>query len=84
MRSKFLKLNGRDFFHGLIVAIIISVLTAIYELIPALIRGSAFTWDNAKYIFLVALGAAISYLIKKLCQNSEGNFGSEPLKLPDV
>jgi hypothetical protein len=84
MRSKFLRLNWRDILQGIVVAVITAVLTAVYELIPALIAGSAFTWENVKIIALVALGATVSYLLKNVFQNTRGDFGSEPVKFPDV
>lgn len=71
MRSKFLRLNSRDFFKGLIVTIICTLITGIYQL---LVNGFAFNWITLKPVVIAALGSGISYLTKNLLTNSDGDF----------
>jgi hypothetical protein len=71
--SKFLKLNIFDFIKGLMVTIVIAILTALLQMLtnnPPLIDYSQ--------ICIVAISAGISYLLKKLSTNSNGElFKSE-------
>jgi VIT1/CCC1 family predicted Fe2+/Mn2+ transporter len=69
--SKFLNLNSEDFAKGLLVAIITAVLTFAYE---ALQSGTLFAPGSLKTVGLVALSAMISYLLKNLFTNSQGQF----------
>lgn len=71
MRSKFLRLNTRDFIKGIIVVIICTFLTGIYELIA---NGGVVNWLTIKPIVVAAVGAGISYLTKNLLSNSKGDF----------
>jgi hypothetical protein len=71
MRSKFLSLNTRDFIKGIIVVIICTFLTGIYELIA---NGGVVNWLTIKPIVIAAVGAGISYLTKNLLSNSKGDF----------
>jgi hypothetical protein len=71
MRSKFLRLNTRDFIKGIIVVIICTFLTGIYELIA---NGGVVNWLTIKPIVIAAVGAGISYLTKNLLSNSKGDF----------
>ncbi|RPJ55325.1 MAG: hypothetical protein EHM12_12425 [Dehalococcoidia bacterium] len=71
MRSKFLRLNTRDFIKGLIVVIICTFLTGIYQLIA---NGGTVNWLTVKPVVIAAIGSAISYLTKNVLTNSEGDF----------
>ena len=76
--SNFLNLNWKDFFKGLIVAVLTAVITIIYSTIQA---GSlAF---DLKAIGMAALSACLAYLVKNFFQNSNGNLlkseGTQPV-----
>ena len=70
-RSPFLKLAIPDFIKGLILAVITALVTGLYELING---GWAFTfdWVTFKPIVMTAVAALLSYLIKNLLTNSDG------------
>jgi len=69
MRSAFLKLNLRDFLKGLILAFITAIITGIYELLQT---GAALDWVTLKPVLMVSIAAALSYLIKNLFTNTDG------------
>jgi len=69
MRSAFLKLNLRDFLKGLILAFITAIMTGIYELLQT---GAALDWVTLKPVLMVSIAAALSYLIKNLFTNTDG------------
>jgi hypothetical protein len=71
MRSKFLRLNSRDFVKGLIVVVICTFLTGIYQLI---VSGGTVNWLTVKPVVIAVAGSAISYLTKNLLTNSQGDF----------
>jgi hypothetical protein len=71
MRSKFLRLNTRDFIRGLIVVIICTLITGVYQLIA---NGGAVNWLTVKPVVIAAVGAGVSYLTKNLLTNSKGDF----------
>lgn len=71
MESKFLKLNKRDFIHGLIVAIFCTFLTGFYQLIT---NGGTINWMTMKPVVIAAIGSGVSYLTKNLLTNSKGQF----------
>ena len=71
MRSKFLRLNTRDFIKGMIVVVICTFVTGIYQLIA---NGGDINWITVKPVVIAAAGSAISYLTKNLLSNSEGDF----------
>lgn len=76
MRSKYLRLNRRDFIKGLIVTVICAFITGLYQLIAS---GGELNWLTLKRVIIAAAGAGVSYLTKNLLTNSEGNFmSSEP------
>lgn len=76
MRSKYLRLNRRDFIKGLIVTVICAFITGLYQLIAS---GGELNWITLKPVIIAAVGAGVSYLTKNLLTNSEGNFiSSEP------
>lgn len=71
MRSKFLRLNTRDFIKGLIVVVICTFITGIYQLIA---NGGTVNWLTVKPVVIAAIGSAVSYLTKNLLTNSNGDF----------
>jgi len=69
MGSTFLNLNTTDFIKGLIMAVLSSVITIVYQTVQA---GSlVFDW---KAIGTMALTTALAYIMKNLFTNSTGNF----------
>jgi len=70
MKSKFLTLNVRDFFKGLIVAILTAVLIFLQTVI---VDAALLDW---KAVFIkcgwTAIAATIAYLLKNLATNSKG------------
>jgi uncharacterized membrane protein len=78
MRSKFLKLNTRDFVKSIIIIVICTFITGFYQLIA---NGGVINWVTLKPVVIAAVGAGISYLTKNLLSNSKGDFmKSEPEK----
>jgi hypothetical protein len=71
MRSKYLRLNSRDFVKGLIVVIFCTFLTGFYQLIA---NGGTINWITMKPVIIAAIGSGISYLTKNLLTNSKGQF----------
>ena len=71
MRSDFLRLNSRDFYKGLIVVVICTFITGLYQVIA---NGGALNWETLKPVVIAATGAGISYLTKNLLTNSKGEF----------
>jgi hypothetical protein len=65
--STFLNLNSSDFLKGLIMAVLSSVITVVYQTVEA---GSlVFDW---KAIGTIALTSALAYIMKNLFTNSTG------------
>jgi hypothetical protein len=73
-KSKYLKLNSSDFLKGLLVALITALLTGLYQVIQT---GGDLTWIALKPVILATVGAGISYLLKNLFTNSEGETGRD-------
>jgi uncharacterized membrane protein len=71
MRSKFLKLNSRDFINGLIVAMFCTFITGFYQLIA---NDGVINWLTIKPVVIAAIGSGVSYLTKNLLTNSKGQF----------
>jgi hypothetical protein len=71
MRSKYLKLNTRDFINGIIVAIICTFITGFYQLIA---NGGLINWVTLKPVVIAAIGSGVAYLTKNLLSNSKGQF----------
>lgn len=66
--STFLNLNSTDFIKGLVMAVLSTVITIVYQTVEA---GSlTFDW---KSIGTMALTAALAYIMKNLFTNSTGN-----------
>jgi len=69
MKSPFLTLNTTDFLKGLLMAVLSSVITVVYQTVEA---GSLiFDWTA---IGTMALTTALAYIMKNLFTNSTGNF----------
>jgi hypothetical protein len=67
MNSPFLTLNSNDFLKGLIMAVLSTVITVVYQTVEA---GSlVFDW---KAIGTMALTTALAYIMKNLFTNSTG------------
>jgi hypothetical protein len=65
--STFLNLNSSDFIKGLIMAVLSSVITVVYQTVEA---GSlTFDW---KAIGTMAITSALAYIMKNLFTNSTG------------
>jgi lysozyme family protein len=71
MKSKFLSLNWNDFLKGLLMAFLGALVTGIYQLFQT---GSALNWATLKPVLLVAIANGLSYLIKNLFTNNQGEF----------
>jgi hypothetical protein len=71
MRSKFLRLNSRDFIKGLIVVMFCTLITGFYQLIA---NGGVINWQTIKPVVIAAVGSGVSYLTKNLLTNSKGEF----------
>jgi hypothetical protein len=72
MKSRLFKLNGRDFFKGLLVAVVTALLSGIYNIIQS---GGEIT---VKSVIIPGVLAMISYLLKNLFTNS-----SDEMLTPD-
>jgi VIT1/CCC1 family predicted Fe2+/Mn2+ transporter len=72
-RSTFLQLNLRDFFKGLVLAILAAVITWAYEAVQA---GTLFDPESLKNVGMVALAAVLAYLVKNLLTNSQGEIAT--------
>jgi hypothetical protein len=69
MQSTFLNLNSSDFLKGLIMAVLSTVITVVYQTVEA---GSlVFDW---KAIGTMALTTALAYIMKNIFTNSTGGF----------
>jgi len=76
MKSKFLRLDRRDFIKSLTVTIICTFITGTYQLIA---EGGVINWVTLKPVVIAAIGAGVSYLTKNLLTNSQGEmFTTEP------
>jgi hypothetical protein len=71
MRSKYLKLNTRDFINGIIVAILCTLITGLYQIIA---NGAVLNWITLKPVVIAAIGSGVAYLTKNLLSNSKGQF----------
>ncbi len=71
MKSKFLRLDTRDFINGLIISVFCAFITGFYQLIAG---GGVINWLSMKPVIIAAIGAGVSYLTKNLLTNSKGQF----------
>jgi hypothetical protein len=75
MQSTFLTLNTTDFLKGLIMAVLSSVITLVYQTVEA---GSlVFDW---KTIGTIALTSGLAYIMKNLFTNSTGKLFAKEQK----
>jgi hypothetical protein len=75
MNSTFLNLNSNDFLKGLIMAVLSTVITVVYQTVEA---GSLiFDW---KSIGTMALTTALAYIMKNLFTNSTGKLFAKEQK----
>jgi hypothetical protein len=73
MNSPFLNLNSTDFLKGLIMAVLSSVITVVYQTVE--LGSLVFDW---KAIGTMALTTALAYIMKNLFTNSTGKlFGKD-------
>jgi len=76
MKSKFLKLDLKDFSRGLLIAFLTAVLTGVINILD---NGAVFTWVTIKPVLIAGISAALSYLLKCLATNSQDQmFKREP------
>jgi len=68
MKSKFLRLDWKDFSRGLLIAFLTAVLTGVINILDA---GAVFTWVTLKPVLIAGISAALSYLLKCLATNSQ-------------
>lgn len=71
MKSKFLRLNSRDFINGLIVVMFCTLITGLYQLIA---NGGVINWLTIKPVVIAAIGSGVAYLTKNFLTNSKGKF----------
>lgn len=69
MKSAFLTLKSRDFWKGLIMAILTAILTASYQLFST---STDFKTMNWQFIGVSAGAAFIGYITKNFLTNSNG------------
>lgn len=75
MNSSIFTLNTNDFIKGLIMAVLSSVITVIYQTVEA---GSlVFDW---KAIGIIALTSGLAYIMKNLFTNSNGKLFAKEQK----
>ena len=68
MKSNFFTLNWSDFGKGIVVAVMTSVLTYVYQAVET----GDFTQIEWKVVGTTAALSAVGYLFKNLVTNSEG------------
>ena len=69
MKSSIFTLNKLDFVKGLVIAVLTSVITIIYDTVQ--IGSLTFDW---KAIYTAAASAALAYILKNLLTNSNDEF----------
>lgn len=76
MKSQFLSIDLRDVLKGLFIAFLTAFLDGILKVLEA---GATFDWPTIKPVLIAGACAAISYLLKNLVTNSQGElFTREP------
>jgi hypothetical protein len=77
MKSKFLTIDYRDILKGIFIAFMTAILTGLLKMLEA---GAAFDWPTIKPLLIAGACAAISYVLKNLLTNSNGQmFTREPV-----
>jgi uncharacterized membrane protein YvlD (DUF360 family) len=79
MNSPFLNLNTKDFLKGLFIAVVTAVITILYTSI----QNNVFTFDW-KNIGMVALSAALAYIMKNLLTNSKNELLKQEPKVNET
>lgn len=79
MNSPFLNLNPKDFLKGLFIAVVTAVITILYTSI----QNNVFTFDW-KNIGMVALSAALAYIMKNLLTNSKNELLKQETKVNET
>jgi hypothetical protein len=79
MRSKLFTLYKRDFFKGMVVAVITAIMTF---LVDALQSGAVVDLTLLKRVGIAALIGFLSYLLKNLFTNSQGQILTPDPKPP--
>jgi hypothetical protein len=69
MKSSIFTLNKIDFVKGLVIAVLTSVITIIYNTVQ--LGSLTFDW---KTIFTAAASSALAYILKNLLTNSNDQF----------
>lgn len=70
MKARFFSLNGNDLLKGLLIAFLTALLTGLLELFQA--GPFLFNWVTFQPIVYAAVAAGMSYLIKNMFTNSQG------------
>jgi len=73
-KSKFLKLNGRDFWRGLIVSGLTAGMTALTTALSSATSFADFNWQG---VLLAAAGGFSAYLTLNIVTNSKGKVGKD-------
>lgn len=74
--SSFGSLNRKDLINGVVIAFLAAFVGSLVELLKG---GSFPSWEQLKGVGLVSLTAALSYIVKNLFSNSQGEtFTKEP------
>jgi len=71
MNSGFMKLNWKDVVKGFILAVLMALVTGVYQAIQT--GTILWTWVFWQPIVYTAIGAGLAYLIKNLFQNQDGD-----------
>jgi hypothetical protein len=69
MKSNFLTINWKDFFQGLLLSVLTSVVTGFYELLKT---GAALDWTTIKPVILAGVTMGIGWILKNFLTNSDG------------
>jgi len=75
MNSTFFNLNSTDFIKGLIMAVLSTVITVVYQTVE--VGSLTFDW---KSIGTMALTTALAYIMKNLFTNSTGSLFAKEQK----
>jgi hypothetical protein len=76
-KSKLLKLDGKDFLRGLLLAVGSACVMGLNQLLTT---GAGFTRENIGAVVTAGISAGLLYLSKNLFTNSEDKFLKKELK----
>lgn len=68
-RSGFLKLKGRDFWKGLVVAVLTAGINSLYQVFS---EATTFSTINWQLVAITSVTALIGYLLKNFFTNENG------------